>query len=126
MPVAAEVDRFLLFLHHLEDVGKAFESGDERVMAGRAEIRADLHQIPGLDLLVAEHQHRVLEERPVDLAPVAHRAQVHSAHFGAQRSGERLDYHPESLCQNALPSSARAHSAATSAATSPTRASTSR
>src|SRR3954447_25759455 len=99
MPVAAEVGLLLLGLHHLEDVRKAFEAGDERVMARLAEVLPDIHEIRGLELLVADHQHRVLEERLVHLAPsgVIHPQEVHAADLGAERPGERMDVHgPES------------------------------
>src|SRR4026208_1989683 len=102
MPVAAEVDGLALLLHHFEDEGKVLEAGDERVMARLAEAAADAHQILGLDLLVADREHRVLQESIAQLAPSAlvEGRQVHNPHSGAERSGQRLDYHRPTICQN--------------------------
>jgi len=99
MPVAAEVGRLLLLLHHLENVRVTLESGHEGVAAGFAEARPDAHQVGGLERLVAEHEHRVLEERAVDLAPgvFVQPGERYVANLGSQRTGERLDYHRTSL-----------------------------
>src|SRR2546425_6408263 len=95
VPVAAEVGLLLLGLHHLEDVREALDAGDEGVVARLAEARADAHQVGGLERLVADRQHRVLEERALQLPPggVVQPGEVDSADLGAERPGERLDVH---------------------------------
>ena len=89
MPVAAEVRLLLLGLHHLEDIGEALEAGDEGVVAGLAELRADPHDVRRLEALVAEHQHRVLEECALDLVPagLVQTRQVDAMDLGTQRPG---------------------------------------
>src|SRR5215212_3207669 len=102
MPVAAEVDGLALLLHHFEDERKVLEAGDEGVVARLAEAAADAHEILGLDLLLADREHRVLEQRLPQLVPTAF-IQVrkrYAAHFGAERSRKRFDYHRATICQN--------------------------
>src|SRR5690242_21962519 len=104
VPVAAEVGGLLLFLHYFEDVRKSLDAGHERVVAGLAEALSDTHEIRRLERLVAKDEHRVLEERTMDLAPglapgalVRERRERDAAYLGAQRPGKRLDVHTRSL-----------------------------
>src|SRR3954471_22296269 len=95
MPVTAEVGGLALLLHHFEDEREAVDTGDEGIGAGRAEPGTHLHDVGRLKLLVADHQHRVAQERLVHLAPagIGQACQVDVADFGAERAGERLDPH---------------------------------
>ena len=100
MPVAAEVGGFVLFLHHLENVGVALQPGDEGIEAGLAEAPADAHQVGRLERLVAKHQHGVAQERALDGLPgppVVQRRKLDAADFSSQRASQRLDYHRASL-----------------------------
>src|SRR5689334_4612444 len=58
-------------------------------------MRAALHDVRRLELLVADHEHRVLEEGAMQLAPAraVKPRQVDAGNVGAKRSGERLDVH---------------------------------
>src|SRR5436190_22273981 len=95
MPVAAEIGLLLLRLHHLEDVRKPVQPGDEGVVARLAEAVADLHDGGRLELLVADHQHGILEERLAYLLPAGliQPGEIDPAALGAERPGERMDDH---------------------------------
>src|ERR1700741_4204130 len=102
MPVAAEIDRLALLLHHLEDEGVALQPGDEGVVARLAETRADAHQVGGLELLVANYEYRVLQEGVMDrFGEVL--LQINPPDLGAKGSCERLDVHTASLTLMILP-----------------------
>src|SRR3954454_17175343 len=104
VPAAAEVGRLALFLHHLEDMREALDAGDERIGAWLAEAAADLHQVRRLELLAANRQHLVVEERAMQRAPagVVQRAERHPVHLGTKRSRERRDVHAAQCNENGV------------------------
>src|SRR3954470_2927461 len=104
VPAAAEVGRLALFLHHLEDMREALDAGDERIGAWLAEAAADLHQVRRLELLAADRQHLVVEERAMQRAPagVVQRAERHPVHLGTKRSCERRDVHAAQCNENGV------------------------
>src|SRR3954470_15539006 len=95
VPIAAEVGLLVLGFDHFEDEREPIHPRHEGVVARLAEMRADLHDVRGLELLVADHQHRMVEERAMQLVPAraVEPRQVDPADLGAERSGERLDVH---------------------------------
>ena len=94
MPAAAEILRLDRLLHDVEQEGKAVDALHEGIMVGLAEAGADIHQILRREILVADRDHLVIEERLVDLRPrmVVHGSQVDTADFGAKRSCDRGDF----------------------------------
>ena len=93
MPGAAEVLLLFRLLHHLEDEREAVHAGDEGVVAGLAEARSDLHEVRGLELLVAEDQDGKIKECLLHLAPVRKIPEIHPVDLRTEGAGERRDLH---------------------------------
>lgn len=94
MPHAAEVHRLVFQLGDVDDLRETLDALDERIFDRRAEAAGQRKEALGRQVLVAEEDHQVVEQRLADRPDRGIRqvlGQVHAAKFGAKRTGDRLD-----------------------------------
>src|SRR4051812_49993442 len=93
MPDAAEGVAFVLELLHLDDFGEAGNPLHERILDRLAHGAREIHELRWVELLVAEEDDLVLEERLPYLLCRKPSRQIDAEDFGAERARDAPDLH---------------------------------
>src|SRR5690606_29369303 len=94
---AAEVRALVRLLDHRQHQRALGQALDERVLADLAEAFGQRQQLMRAEVLIAEEDHHVLEERlaqRLDRLLVEPPGQIHTEDLGAERTGERSHVEP--------------------------------
>src|SRR4051812_30669964 len=81
----------VLELLHLDHFGKAIDSPDERILDGLAHAAGEGHESGGIELLVAEEDHLVLEERLANFRFGKLAGELDAEELGPERAGDLAD-----------------------------------
>src|SRR5512134_3813329 len=97
MPYSAEVVPLVFELLHFDDLGKTLNARDERVRDGLTHCPRERHELPGIELLVAEEDDLVLEKSAAycgdDL--IRQLSEVNSQELCTERTGDASHFHLE-------------------------------
>ena len=94
MPDPAEVDRLVLQLGDVDDLGETLDALDEWVFDRRAETPRQCQEAFWRQILVTEEDHEVIEQRltnRTDRRVGQLFREIDAAQLGAKRTGDRLD-----------------------------------